>query len=79
MTEKEIFGLIKKYFIEEFEIPEEKITPESSMFVDLELDSIDALDMIIMLEKELKMDVDEEELKGIVTIQDVIDYIVKKI
>lgn len=79
MDRTEIFSLIKEYFIEEFEIPEEDIKPEAELFTDLELDSIDALDMVSMLESKYEFEVDEEEVKKIRTIQDVIDFILKNI
>ncbi len=79
MDRNEIFSLIKEYFIEEFEIPEEDIKPEAELFTDLELDSIDALDMVSMLESKYEFEVDEEEVKKIRTIQDVIDFIIKNI
>ncbi len=79
MDRNEIFSLIKEYFIEEFEIPEEDIKPEAELFTDLELDSIDALDMVSMLESKYEFEVDEEEVKKIRTIQDIIDFIINNI
>ncbi len=79
MKSEEVFEVIKDYFINEFEVPEEKITLEAHLFTDLGLDSIDALDMIGMLESKTDIDVDEEELKKIRTVKDVVDYVVKKL
>ncbi len=79
MKSEEVFEVIKDYFINEFEVPEEKITLEAHLFTDLGLDSIDALDMIGMLESKVDIDVDEEELKKIRTVKDVVDYVVKKL
>ena len=78
MKETEVFEVIKKYFIDEFEIAEEKIILEANLFTDLELDSIDALDMVGMLEAEIDVEIDEDELKEIKTIQNVIDYVLKQ-
>lgn len=79
MKGEEVFGIIKDYFINEFEVPEEKISLEADLFKDLGLDSIDALDMIGMLESRTDIDVNEEELKKIRTVKDVVDYVVKKL
>jgi acyl carrier protein len=70
---------VKKYLIEDFEIAEEKISPEANLFEDLELDSIDALDMIAILESEIEMGVNEEELKRILTVKDIVNYIIKNL
>ena len=78
MDKNDIFLFIKKYFIHTFEIPEKKINLKSSLFEDLELDSIDALDMVGMLESEMDIETNEKELKTITTVQDVVDYIIVK-
>jgi len=75
MNPEEILSMVSKYFNEQFEIPLEKITLEANLFEDLGLDSIDALDMVGMLEAELDLEVNEEELKSIRTVKDVVDYI----
>ena len=77
MNRKEIYDLIRTYFIEQFEIPPEKIKPEARLFKDLGLDRIDALDMIGMLESKIDFDVNEKELKKIKTVQDVVEYVAR--
>ncbi len=79
MKTEEVYEIIKGYLIDTFEIPVEKIFPDSNLFEDLELDSIDALDMIALLESEIDIDVNEEELKKIITIQNVVDYIINNL
>jgi acyl carrier protein len=79
MNTDEIYKLVKGYLVNDFEVPEEKISLEANLFENLELDSIDALDMIATLESEYNLKVDEEELKKIRTVQDIINYIVKNV
>ena len=79
MNTDEIYSIVKKYLIEDFEVPEEKISPEANLFEDLELDSIDALDMIAILESEIEMGVNEEELKSILTVKDIVNYILNNL
>ncbi len=79
MSREEVFNLIREFFVEEFEIPAEKVRPEANLFEDLGLDSIDALDLVGMLEARLDIEVLEEELKKIRTIGDVVDYISVKV
>ena len=69
----------KVFFTEEFEIPAEKVVLEANLFDDLALDSIDALDMVGMLEARLGIEVREEDLKAIRTVRDVVDYICIKV
>ena len=79
MEKKEIFDIIKEYFISQFEVQEDKIAMEALLKDDLGLDSIDALDMIGMQEARLDMEIDGEELKNIRTVGDVVEFIYKKI
>jgi acyl carrier protein len=75
MNKDEIFSLIAQYFHEQLEIPNEKIVPQAHLFRDLGLDSIDALDMVGMLEAELNIEVNEAEIRTIRTVSDVVDFI----
>ena len=77
-SREEIFLFTKKYFSDELEIPEIRIKPETNLYQDLELDSIDAFNMAGMLEKELDIGINDEDLKKIITIQDIVDYIAHK-
>ena len=79
MNTDEIYGIVKKYLIKDFEVPEEKISIDANLFENLELDSIDALDMIATLESELDISIDEEELKKIRTVHDIVNYIAKNL
>ena len=54
-----------------FEIPKEKLVPEATLFGDLELDSLDAVDMLVHLEEKLDLRVDGDRLKDIKTLNDI--------
>ncbi len=75
MDEKGVFALIRDYLVEEFEVPAEKIDPDANLFSDLELDSIDALDMVAMMENQLDIEMDDDALKKIRHIKDVVAYV----
>ena len=77
MDAGEAFDLVKMHLVDHFEIPPEKITPSANLFKDLDLDSIDALDMIALLEANLRVKVDEDELKKIRKVKDVVNYILR--
>ena len=51
MTRDDIFAQIKAALVELFEVDEEAITPEARLYQDLELDSIDAIDLVVHLQK----------------------------
>ena len=75
LTKDEIFQKIQHVLSTTFEIEETRLTPTAHLFTDLDLDSIDAIDLTVELEKNLGLKLKEEELRQIRTIQDVVDTI----
>ncbi|MBP3417485.1 MAG: acyl carrier protein [Spirochaetaceae bacterium] len=75
MTKDVIFTKLQEALEEEFEIPIDKITLESRLFEDLELDSIDAVDMIVKMKPYLNSQVNPEMFKSVRTVQDVVDIL----
>jgi len=77
MREDEVLKKVSEYLITQFEIPPEMISPESHLFKDLGMDSIDALDWFAAMHSEIDLPIIENELKMIRTVQDVVDYLVR--
>ena len=59
----------------EFQLREEDLHPGAHLIDDLDLDSIDAVDLAVNVEQELGLSLSEGELKSIQTVQDVVDLI----
>ena len=71
LTDDDIFQRIKSIFIEEFELEPELLLPEATLFDDLGLDSLDAVDMVVALEKEFGVKMkDEESIRSVRTLDD---------
>lgn len=79
MKNDEIYEKVAAYLITQFEIPPEKIRPQAHLFIDLEMDSIDALDWFAAMESDISLPIIEKELKEIRTVQDVVDYVVRNL
>ncbi len=77
MTREKIYEELKKQLVELFEIPEEKIRPEAKLYDDLDLDSIDAVDMIVQLQKVIEKRFKPEDFKNVRTVNDVVDVVEK--
>ena len=75
MDKKDIFEKIKAALIEDFDLEEERIVPEARLYEDLELDSIDAVDLIVKLKSFLPRNIDPEAFKKMRTLQNVVDGI----
>ena len=73
MTQQEIFTQIQQMLASLFEIEPEEIKPESKLFEELELDSIDAIDLVVKLQKTIGKKIMPEDFKNVRTVQDVVD------
>ena len=60
-----------------FDIPPEKVTPESKLFEELDLDSIDAVDLIVKLQEITGRRIKPEQFKAVRTVGDVLDCVEK--
>ena len=77
MTQQEIFTQIQQMLASLFEIEPEEIKPESKLFEELELDSIDAIDLMVKLQKTIGKKIMPEDFKNVRTVQDVVDVVYK--
>ncbi len=73
MSNDELYEKIKEILINDFEIDEDKIKPEASLSDDIDLDSIDAVEMIVKAKPLLKGSIDPSMFKSTKTVQDVVD------
>lgn len=72
--EKEaIYQLIRGILIDLFDFDEESVTPSAHIVHDLDLDSIDAVDIIVKIQENTGKTLDPEQFKQIETIQDMVD------
>ncbi|HBB43751.1 MAG: acyl carrier protein [Treponema sp.] len=75
MTKEEIFDKLKSILVTEFEVDEAKITPAATMGDDLDLDSIDFIDMIGKMKEFIPGKVSPDAFKAVKTLQDVVDTV----
>ena len=75
MTRDEIFTRVRELLAQSFDIAPERITPTALLFQDLDLDSIDAIDMVVSLQEWTGRRVAEESLRGVRTVDDVVSLV----
>ncbi|MBO6634129.1 acyl carrier protein [Parvibaculum sp.] len=75
MTRDEIYETLKGFLVELFEIPEEQISLDAHLADDLDLDSIDAVDLILKLQEFIGRKVSAEQFRSVRTVRDVIDQV----
>ncbi|WP_354686486.1 acyl carrier protein [Cupriavidus necator] len=72
MTHDEIFARVSAVLQDSFEIDAERIRPEARLYEDLDIDSIDAVDLLVKLKPMLDKPLKPEQFKSVRTIQDVV-------
>jgi acyl carrier protein len=79
MTNEEIYGRIRTTLIENFEIPAERISMDAKLSDDLELDSIDAIDMAVQIQELTGARLEEDELRKLRTVRDTVELVARLI
>lgn len=74
-TREEILNKLTEILVDDFEIKKDLIVPDANLFEDLELDSIDAVDLAVKVQYFTEKKIPPENFKKIRTIDDVVDTI----
>ncbi|MCX8573704.1 MULTISPECIES: acyl carrier protein [unclassified Gilliamella] len=77
MDKQQIFEQVQSALVQLFELSPDDIKPESKLFEELDLDSIDAVDLVVHLQKKIGKKVDPETFKSVRTVQDVVEAVNK--
>jgi acyl carrier protein len=72
-SREDIFAHIKRIFVEHFELSEELITLDAHLYHDLDIDSIDAVDLMVALKSTVGEKLDPEVFKQVRTVNDIVD------
>ncbi|MEI6887652.1 MAG: acyl carrier protein [Bacteroidales bacterium] len=79
MQNDEIIRKVNQLLVDEIEIDEEKISPAADLKKDLEIDSLDFVDLFVIVERNFGVKMKAEEMSEIKNLQDFYDYIIKRI
>jgi acyl carrier protein len=79
MENEEIIEKIHSFLIEEFEVEPGKIVPEANLKETLGLDSLDYIDLVVVIESNFAFKVKPEDFINIKTFQDFCDYVVSRV
>jgi acyl carrier protein len=78
MTKTEIVEIVNNFLIEEIEIDKEKIHDEALLKENLGIDSLDFVDIVVIVERHFGFKIKPEEMTGIKTLSQFYDYIETK-
>lgn len=77
MTTAEIEAKIKSILVDEFEVEEASLTADTNLFTELDLDSIDAVDLVVRIQQATGKKVNPEDFRQIRTFGDVVGAVDK--
>jgi len=72
LTDEQVYERLKRILMDAFEIDEGRISMQSTLFQDLDLDSIDGVDLAIKLQELTGKRIKPEEFKTVRTVSDVV-------
>jgi len=67
------------FLVEEIEVDEDVISPDARIKDDLEIDSLDFVDIVVIVEKAFGFKIKQEEMTNVVVLNDFYDYIYSKV
>ncbi len=70
-----LFDEVKEILVAQLDINEDKVEAESSLFDDLDMDSLDAIDLAMTIEEQYSIEVPDEAIKSFKTVDDVVSFI----
>ncbi len=75
VAEMNVFDRVKKIIIENTSVSEDVVALDASFQEDLDLDSLDIMDLLMNFEEEFDLQIPDEELQKMKTVGDVVNYI----
>jgi len=79
MSLEEIIEDTRGFLSEEFEVDKNLIQPQNSLKETLDLDSLDYVDLVVLIEENLNIKISGEDFKEIVTFGDFYQLVQKKL
>jgi acyl carrier protein len=79
MDQQEIIERINAFMIDDFEVEEAAISPEANLKETLDLDSLDYIDLVVVIEQNFGFKVKPEDFQQMTTIQDFYDYVSNRV
>lgn len=73
-----ILEKVKAILVDELDLEEGEIKPESNLQDDLGADSLDVVELVMALEEEFDMEIPDEDTANIKTVQDIVNFIESK-
>lgn len=75
MSDSSVAKMVKEIIVEQLSVSEEEVVPEASFVDDLGADSLDLVELIMVMEEKFEQEIPDEAAEKLQTVQDAISYI----
>jgi acyl carrier protein len=79
MNKENVISKVNDFLINEFELKEERITADANLRDDLDIESLDFVDIAVEIEKEFGFKIKGEDMISVNTLDDLYNYILSKL
>jgi acyl carrier protein len=79
MDRKEVVEIINNFLVEDIEADPEKISETASLKDDIGIDSLDFVDIVVIVERNFGFKINPEEMAGVTTLGQFYDYVEQKV
>ena len=76
---EDIFQVLRDALVDLFEIAPDRVVPEAHLYTDLEIDSIDAIDLLDHIKRQTGCKLAADDFRSVRTLQDVVDAVWQKL
>lgn len=76
-TKEEVYTRLQRILEDDFEIDSSDIAMEANLYQDLDLDSIDAVDLVVKLREITGKKISPDAFKAVRTVEDVVNEVYK--
>ena len=79
MADQKIYDALKEVLVTRLRVEEDQIKPDADLFDDLGLDSIDMMTAVMAIEEQFGIEVSDDEVEGVKTLQQAVDLLTQKV
>ena len=73
-----MFENVKRMLVDELSVYEDDVTPEAELVGDLGVNSLELADLVLLCEEKFNIEINEDDIRGFITVGDVVDYLEKE-
>lgn len=78
MTRDEILERVRARTVQELDVKPEEVVPQASFMEDLGADSLDVVELVMAFEEEFGIEIPDDDVNNLRTVQDAVDYVASK-